>query len=387
MDGISQQSATRYMDDEIDLMELFVILIRGWKLISGAVFFCLACAFSYLYVTSSVYNVALDIKPIPKHEALVYEGLNQGVFVKVTSGSLLSGVMADLEQRETLITALEETGYLHEKSAEIASDGAQRAVDFANSLELVPPTSPEDKKAKIRKKYWTLQAKVESPERLKLVLKSALEASERNVKGLNQEVFAQNLAIYKQKQKYKEEDAHAAYDALLAEYDDKVANRLSFLKEQGEIARHLGIARNAVEAQEFVNRSTGAGAVIASLEYEPQFYMRGYKAIDKEVELIEARKVKESHIGGVVGLRKQLRSILEDKTIEREQKAFDASPLGGQGEFSAVKYDLRAMGAESARKDSLILALSVVLGGMLGVFAVFIRQGIRSYRARESEQA
>ncbi len=382
---VSQQPASRYMDDEIDLMELFVVLFRGWKLVAGAVLVCLVCAVAYIKVTPVSYSVALEIKPISKHEQLKYGELSAGPFVKVGAGELVSSFIADLEGRETLIEAVEDAAYFAGPDGAAGMSEAQSAVGLAYSLALVPPTSPEDKKAKVRKLYWTLEGNVQNLEGFKRVAESAFKASESNVKTLNQEVFNQKVALYKLKQTHKLEDIHIKYDALLAEYDDKIVNRLSFLKEQGEIARHLGIAKNAVEAQEFAGQAGGGGAMIANFERNPQFYMRGYKAIDKELELVDARKDKESHIDGVIALRQQLRAIESDKTIERAQQAFDASPLAS-GDFSAVSYDLRAMTVKSSSRTSLILALSVVLGGMLGVFAVFIRQGFRSYQARQVEQ-
>jgi len=51
---------------------------------------------------------------------------------------------------------------------------------------------------------------------------------------------------------------------------------------------------------------------------------------------------------------------------------FANTPIGTD-QFSAASYDIALIEYESNTKTSLILALSIVLGGMLGIFVLLIR--------------
>jgi LPS O-antigen subunit length determinant protein (WzzB/FepE family) len=66
---------------------------------------------------------------------------------------------------------------------------------------------------------------------------------------------------------------------------------------------------------------------------------------------------------------------LQDATISRAKERLALTPIGSDA-FNAVTYDMASMVFKSNRKTSLILALSIVLGGMLGIFVLLIRNTI-----------
>ena len=61
--------------------------------------------------------------------------------------------------------------------------------------------------------------------------------------------------------------------------------RMAFLREQAEIARELNIAEGATET--FVNASADPKSLQATAEIP--FYLRGYRAIEKELEILLGR--------------------------------------------------------------------------------------------------
>ena len=130
------------------------------------------------------------------------------------------------------------------------------------------------------------------------------------------------------------QDVKTQISNALVDYDRKTANRLAFLREQAEIARKLGVAKNTIEAQTFATQS----GVVANVQSDTPFYLRGYEAIDKEIELIESREDKKAFVSGLLELEQKQRQILQDQTLARaeQEKAY-------QDEYLALERKLRAL--------------------------------------------
>jgi uncharacterized protein involved in exopolysaccharide biosynthesis len=63
---------------------------------------------------------------------------------------------------------------------------------------------------------------------------------------------------------------------------------------------------------------------------------------------------------------------------------FDLTPAGSGKDFVAASFEPAATDFKSGRKRPLILALSVVVGGMAGVVYVLITSAMRSRREAEA---
>ncbi len=99
----------------------------------------------------------------------------------------------------------------------------------------------------------------------------------------------------------------------------------------------------------------------------------GYVALEKELELIRKRKSPEAFIKELIMLEDLKLEILKNQTIPRATRAFSFAPIGTD-QFSAADYHLAKLKIPGkTKKTALILALSIVMGGMLGIFVLLIR--------------
>ena len=106
-------------------------------------------------------------------------------------------------------------------------------------------------------------------------------------------------------------------------------------------------------------------------------YLRGYEAIEKEIELIEARDNKEAFVDGFLELEQKKRQLEQDKTLERAEALFADTPVMRGDDFSVVVMTVAATKFESKSKRMLILAVAVMLGGMVGTVYVLIANAMR----------
>ena len=133
----------------------------------------------------------------------------------------------------------------------------------------------------------------------------------------------------------------------------KNLNRLDYLKEQSAIARELNIIDNQIDS---VNLSQAAVSLNISTAdtADIAYYLRGYRAIDKEIELIQNRESQNL------------------KFIEQEINDFKDT------EIEFVKYNIYSMKSNSLKNTKPILATSILLGLIVGIFYVLISNALQS---------
>ena len=99
--------------------------------------------------------------------------------------------------------------------------------------------------------------------------------------------------------------------------------------------------------------------------------MKGYVALEKEIELIHSRKV-ENLIPYLVRIEFLKAELLKNTEVGRLEAILAKTPIGNDL-FSAAVYNLVTLVYKTNIQTSLILALSILLGGMLGIFVLLIR--------------
>jgi len=199
---------------------------------------------------------------------------------------------------------------------------------------------------------------------LSFVEKSANSAVKKNL----QDRFRASLEITKLMKSYEIEDIKKQIENRLLDYELKTADRLLFLREQAEIARAIDIAKNTTEIPAFGSQNT----MFSKIQPESQFYLRGYEAIEKEIELIEQRTEadKISFIDGIIELEQKKRNIEQNQKLNRIKYAFQSSPLAEGNDFTAAS--IMIAGTKFKYPTSLTLQIAILLGLIFGVLNVLI---------------
>ena len=120
--------------------------------------------------------------------------------------------------------------------------------------------------------------------------------------------------------------------------------RLDYLKKQSAIAKELSIIDNQIDNVNLSQSSVSLNISTADIAY----YLRGYKAIDKEIELIENRDYQRL------------------KFIEQELNDFKDT------EIEFVKYNVYLMDHNLLKNTKLILMIFILLGLIVEIFYVLI---------------
>lgn len=140
----------------------------------------------------------------------------------------------------------------------------------------------------------------------------------KNVRNAVKSRFDNLLASAKQKRAFDIEDLDAQISIIIAAYDAEILSRLAHLTEQAAIARKLGIAKQTSIPQPSIYQSLNTRGDespnnrTSKIETEIPLYLRGYDALEKEIELINSRQDKRHLLKGCCRLSK--RSLCSPRT-------------------------------------------------------------------------
>lgn len=137
-------------------------------------------------------------------------------------------------------------------------------------------------------------------------------------------------------------------DDLLVIKKRKITNdimkRAIYLKEQSEIAKELGIQYSQIDSVNLSQSNVSFNITTSNVPY----YLRGFKTIDKEIELLKAREYTE------------ITNIQEDINFLK------------QTNLNWVDYNINFLKSTKENKTNLYLMISIAIGFVLITLYVFI---------------
>ena len=367
-------------NDEIDLYELLKTLWDGkWKIFLTIVVTVVA-VFGFQLTQPPKFIATTEIRYVTSVEAENYEASNAIGFFEVLPSLLHTLYVEQLEERKFFNEAIHEFALIEKVNFEDDKSYNEAIVKLSSSIKLLPPINADGAEKGSVRRFWTIEFECNDEEKWRNALLSVNRVANQSVKRIVQQRFETYLAIAKQKRSFELEDINTQISNALMDFEKKTSIRLAFLREQAEIARTLGVAKNTIEAQTF---SAKIG-IISNINTDTPFYLRGYEAIEKEMELIALREDISAFVVGLVGLEKKKRALEQGKILERAESLFAFTPIVSQNDFLAVSDRIDATEFKSQSKRVLYAVLSIVLGGMFGVMYVLVSNSIRKRKAVSS---
>ena len=132
--------------------------------------------------------------------------------------------------------------------------------------------------------------------------------------------------------------------------------KLDYLSEQSSIAKELDISDNKVDVANLYQSNLSLN-INSDDVTDTAYYLRGYRAIDKEIELIQNRDYQFL------------------KLIEQEINEFKDT------DTKLVDYNIYLIETKSLKNMKLILMISIIVGLIIGVFYVLISNAFKPQTA------
>lgn len=364
--------------DEIDLIDLIQTLWdRKWLITAITVAFAILSVGVIFQIPPS-FDGRIEIRALDRNQIAGFAPLNDtpGISQPIYSGAALighKGVILSEDLFEAFVVELKRGQFLSEAHAEIDPE----FINFKGD-----EIQEREKLSEIREKY---QISVDQKNPLQGILRfssgdkelaNAILASAFN--KINENILRENLrGIFdltrsiKASLNYEINEVETAIANALANYKTETAAQLAILNEQAAIARQLGIADNQAGLA-----ALGTNGIGINVNTDMPAYLRGFKALEKEIALINNRGAGDAllpYVPNYPELAAQLRTLTTDKRLERIEKGVALTPLANEENFIAANYDLGAVVYKSSINKLLIVVLASLMGSLIAVIFVLIQ--------------
>ena len=320
-------------DDEIDLIALFKIIWDGKIKILFVTLISFLVGFGYNSQIPENYLNSLAIKTYKNTEFLKLDNIdkllksnksNKSNQSNQSNQSILNRFIDELKDKEEFLIYLKDTKKVRENLIKIPIESQENELfKYAKLLEIT-----ESKKDKTN---FTINFTWDSPEEAKKILQNTINLTLINLEKLI----------------YKDLDRTLEFQKKISKIRD--VEKLDYLVEQSLIAKELNIADNQIDIANFPS------SVQFSFDTaEVAYYLRGHRAIDKEIDLIQNRKYQIFDF------------------IEQEINILKAT------DTQWIIYNVHLMGTKPLKNTILILSILILLGLIVAITYVLIENSIQS---------
>ena len=380
--------------DEINLFELFSNLWKNKITILLVSFLCGCLAFGLLLLTPEKYSGEFVLREPTGRQIAAYAPLNDGIKAsyaevlqnekqdgevtvqfEITTDGLFTEMVRELQDFEEFEAALKQ--YNSEYRDMSDEEFFEARSGLISNISIVPATEL-DPNARISFEWGNKNQLLD-------IFVMALLKAEENV-NIGQLRMVSDLADNIERRALNERaNLDSNLDSVEEAVDLATAGRLLFLKQQASIARELGLAENSLTNSYQENLFATVLDDGTILRDRPEtLYLRGFKSLEKEIYLIETRVGDEKYLQNseFLNAKRKILVLKNDVTVKSFRSSIKGSPFASGAKIFNIRKE--AISVTKARSDSLILALSLMLGFFGSCVYVLMRDAFQRYTANEA---
>jgi LPS O-antigen subunit length determinant protein (WzzB/FepE family) len=391
-------------DDDIDFFEYFEAIIDAkWKIVT-ITFFAVLVGVSFTLVKANSFKVSIPILPPGQSEMLKFKSVTElirekGMYFneelnplgyKLDSETIFDDFIFEFNDYDEMIEVLSKNDYVNQTVKDLDMVEKQRTLThLASQFKLTPPYK--------KVKNWRLQFEWHDDYEGRSLLNDAIQLTLINVRSnvkndLNELAKARELENSIKLDTKRRELATMTKSQL-----NKDKKRMNFLIAQSAIAKEIGIAENtnyvhgngrATQKQLTSLRNISLNFrrnqkmyapyyLTENFAYGNPYYLRGYKVIDKELQLMKGRSPDELLVNADGNIDIMDRIIKIENDVTPSQLIESAKYIEAKSPKDWVEYNLEVAGSVPQKKPLLYIALSILIGGMLSIIYVLISYTIR----------
>ena len=359
-------------EEEISIFDIFAILYRSKILIFTITF--ISVLGGYIYYNSQPLTVysEYNIYSISNKEKNKYDQFNsqtQSLFdgeMKIDPAYLKKLFIEQIKSYEDIKLALEKHQIVEKNNFNSQIEYEKALQNFVLRFNLEEKITNQDKDESNVKLIYTDNLFDIDRNQISLLFDEIIFSANENVRiGLVDE-FQNRVKFKKLSNEYRKLELKNNIDSVRERFLIESQNRILFLEEQAEMARHLDIA-DSLDVDSVPSNITN---IIIEEDVKEaaelnQYYLIGYKAIEKEIEIMKNRSEADPYIDEVVYYTQRINAIDNDLSTERADYLFNLTPAVNNDDFKSIvlntNYHLKIKIINELNKFLLIF-------GVLGFF-------------------
>ena len=439
----------RIESDEIDLIEVIINIWNNKLKIAAITVIFIVLSVALYFVFKPSLNAKTKILPINIFENNLYSAYNlltkpqteeddkkisTNKFDQINRNYLLNLFLEELQTKEIIIDAIKKYQLMDRKKFNTKEKYLDAVEKKALKLNILRPDNLDGNNRVRTRLNWIIEFEVNNSEKweealsyieteinnnikkylklnfntaldnLKLLDHFKLEDLDRTITNEKKD-FDKKMKEFEMNLEFNLFDIKVKIKNAIKDYEVETKNRLAFLNEQAAIARTLNIKQNTIESQVFSTQNS----FITNVKTDTPYYLRGYEAIEKNMQLIKNRTDKKSFVKGLLDLEKQKRDLEEDKTLERAKRnkifletiltlenskrgiledklferteiLFNNTPIVDNNNFKAARIIYQNTGYTASFSLIKAVLFSGIFGVIFGMFYVLISSAIRQHK-------
>ena len=362
--------------DRLDLFDIAEVILDGRLKVFGFIFFALLLGSIYNYykqatfeVSTSVQNgkqsVFIDytsINDVLKENALLLDNENVSGY-KIDAPSVFQIFVSEFEDYEEMISVLERNKFVIEV-IENESEESKRQI-LLNFAKLFQVNSPLRKE-----KNWRLMFTWHDVEEGVNLFEEALNLTLQSVKiTLYNDINNLAKSIDLQTKRIVEKKLNELELVALTEIE-KNKRRINFLTEQAAIARELGIQINSLDNSSLARSEPGFISV--TIEAEVPYYLRGYKAIEKEISILKNRSPEIQLLMTPEYIEMQQEIFILENKPSSTQLILASKAIEKDDPSDWIRFEFGLAKINPLKNSIFYITISVLLGAIFGIVYVLI---------------
>ena len=401
------------VSDDLDIIEIFLILWRNkWKVFIITTLFASAISI-YYKMQKPTFTANTVIRPISTFNEFKYRTYNLYLqelkkkkeekasqeaqknikknnksnnsesedksFQKIDKEYLINLFIDNIREGKIVRKAIKDLNLINKNSYENDNSYESAVSRLALSIQLLPPVI-NNKKVR---ENWILRFKTQDREKWQEFLRYIEKPINNEIRNYLKKSFDELIQNEKTLINFKIEDLEQERLNAIDNYDRVTANRLIFLKEQADIARSLGIEEDiSIEISKNLDINNSFKILFDKVNSnvpEVDYYKKGFKVIEFEIEQISERQNKEAFISELETIEKEKNKISSNRNIERLELLINNTPIIQSDNFVSANIDYITTKYKTDKKSIiLVVLLASFIGLIIGVFYVIIENAIKS---------
>lgn len=311
---------------------------------------------------------SIELDEISKFETgIKFAKLNYLNFFKIDSNFLLREFINEIEDREEIIESLKINNAYNRNNFTNELEYSEFIENLAFSVNIIEPKIMNRDGVLIDIHPWKIEFTHSNPLIIRnffdfLIIRVNDNLKQKIISNINQ---SNNHNEYLKNYQIKELRLGIENQKEIGQIE--LQTRISFLQEQLELAKHLGIKNNLLENLLLKDKSLS----LNETDVYSLYYFRGIEAISKELEISKKRSYSIKSRQKISDLKTREIPLLQnlDRGVE---KAIEESPLRDE-KFLLVKYSINNLQIVNNRIiTSYILLLSIILSLIISFFYIIL---------------
>jgi LPS O-antigen subunit length determinant protein (WzzB/FepE family) len=366
-------------DDEVDLFDILETLWDGRKKIIATIsVVALFGIILFLYLPKE-YKLTAPISPAEDSVFLPYTSTNElleknGLPLKIDSTKVFTEFVSDFIGYEEMLNVLSANYYVINSLQGLDEVNKQKElIKLATSFTLKAPLKETGS--------WQLSFNWHDDLEGKRLLNNAIQRILNNIRLKLKEDVDQMILTLNMRKTLELNSLQAKLKSLKSIKDNRERYFVQYLREQASIARSLGIKDNQMFKD--VNLQSQGEKDSNNSQTYYTYYLRGYLAIEEELDLIANRSEEQSMLAipDYLDTLEQISLVkgdLSPSQLKIASKSFDSD-----NSKDWVKYNLELYESNYQIKTLIFVILSIVLAGMISAVYVII---LNSFRKRKKNK-